>query len=312
MPQRQQTFQKKHPTLANLIVIVIVVLFIGLVYTGYKTSKGPNGDLSLFKIAVIPIKGEIGIGGSVDPTETIKEIKKADKDLTVKAIILEINSPGGSVVPTEEIAKAVKDANKPVVSWIREVGASGAYWIASASDKIVADPASLTGSIGVTSSYLQFSKLLDTYGVTYERLVTGKFKDAGSEFKELTPDERAYLQSKIDVINELFIDTVAENRKLPRENVAKLATGEIFLGSEALDLGLVDVLGGKEDAKKAAQALAGITHSKLVSTKDKNKGLIGALSQEAKTFAYFLGKGIGEALTPLSAEKDFSLKAELN
>jgi len=177
---------------------------------------------------------------------------------------------------------------------------------------IVADPASMTGSIGVTGSYLQFSGLMDTYGVTYERLVTGQFKDTGSQYKTLTTEERAYLQAKLDTINGIFIDAVSANRNLDRSYVASLATGEIFLGSEAVDKGLVDILGGKNEAQLVAQQLAGISSSRLVTMQENPTGLAGFFSSGSQTLAYWIGRGIGDSWSPLTSSQDtFELKAEL-
>ena len=296
-----------------LLSLFIILLVIGSGFLIYKIAKAGEDDFTKPTIAVIPISGAISLQGDGSSAESVvKEIRKADKDITVKAIILDINSPGGTVVASEEIAAAVKATQKPTVAWIRELGASGAYWIASAADIIVADPASITGSIGVSGSYLQFSGLMDKYGVTYERLVTGKFKDTGSEFKELTADERAYLQAKLNAINELFIDAVSANRNLDRDYVATLATGEIWLGSEAAAFGLVDVLGGKNEAQLAAQQLAGLKSSRLVSVEEDSIGIADLFAQSYESMAYWIGRGIGDSWNPVAgAEEDFALMAQM-
>jgi protease-4 len=295
-----------------VIVLSLILILVGIGILIFKTQTG-EGDFTKPAIAVIPISGAISLeGDGASAQEIVKIIKKADKDPTVKAIILDINSPGGTVVASEEIAAAVKGAKKPVVAWIREIGASGAYWIASASDTIVADPASITGSIGVSGSYLQFSGLMDKYGVTYERLVTGTFKDTGSEYKELTDEERAYLMSKLNAINSVFIDAVSANRNLDRTYVATLATGEIFLGSEAADKGLVDVLGGKNEAQLVAQQLAGISSSRLVTMQEQKGTLLDLISSSSQAMAYWIGRGIGDSWNPLtSSEEDFVLMAQM-
>ncbi|HLD15863.1 MAG TPA: signal peptide peptidase SppA [Candidatus Nanoarchaeia archaeon] len=228
------------------------------------------------KIAIITIDEPISIGRQQIPFENqfssskiIENLDQASQDSTVKGIILEINSPGGTVVASKEIADKVKSIDKPVVSWIREIGTSGAYWIASSSDKIVADPLSITGSIGVISSYLEFAGLLKNYNVTYESLTTGKYKELGSPFKELNDDERQFLQSKLNQIHDYFVNEVAINRKLDIKNVEKLATGEFFLGQEALNVGLIDYLGGKDLAINVTKQLANITEAKLVEYKEE-------------------------------------------
>ena len=308
--------KKPSTALRVLAAVFILILVVGAGILIFSAAQNEETDFTKPAIAVIPISGEITLDGSsgANAQDIIKTINKADKDSTVKAIILEINSPGGTVVASEEIAAAVKNARKPVVAWIEEVGASGAYWAASAADMIVADPASMTGSIGVTGSYLQFSGLMDQYGVTYERLVTGQFKDTGSQYKPLTTEERAYLQAKLDDIDGIFIDAVSTNRNLDRSYVASLATGEIFLGSEAVDKGLVDILGGKNEAQLAAQQLAGISSSRLVVMQENPTGLAGLFSSGSQTLAYWIGKGIGDSWNPLtsSSQNSFELKAELS
>ena len=290
-------------------ILIAVLILIGLFVLSYASSKLININDARDKIAVIPITGVITIDGGgigfesqgASSTDIVQFIQEANKNPNVKGIILEINSPGGSAVASKEIADAVKNSKKPVVSWIREVGASGAYWISSSSKLIAADPLSITGSIGVTGSYLEFSDLFEKYGVTYERLVSGKYKDTGSPYKELTEEEKRLLQDKINQIHSVFVDEVASNRKLNRNQVEKLATGEFYLGKEAYDLGLVDYLGGKDLAINLTKQLAGIKEAELIRY-EKKRGIfdiVGGLS--AKNF-YYMGKGIGSEIKTSSYE----------
>jgi len=279
-----------------VIVILAALLIISIVSSKLIDFKGKSD-----KIAVIPINGIITVSGSglgfdssgASSTKISAFIEQANKNTAIKGIILEINSPGGSAVASREIAESVKRSKKPVVSWIREVGASGAYWIASSSDFIVADPLTITGSIGATGSYLQFSELFEDYGVSYERLVSGEFKDTGSPFRELQDRERILLQSKIDQIHEFFVTEVASNRQMDRKDVANLATGEFYLGQEAINLGIVDQLGGRELAINITKNLAGIEKADLVRYEEKRKlfDIFGGLN-----IFYSIGKGIGSEL----------------
>ena len=290
-------------------ILIAVLILIGLFVLSYASSKLININDARDKIAVIPITGVITIDGGgigfesqgASSTDIVQFIQEANKNPNVKGIILEINSPGGSAVASKEIADAVKNSKKPVVSWIREVGASGAYWISSSSKLIAADPLSITGSIGVTGSYLEFSDLFEKYGVTYERLVSGKYKDTGSPYKELTEEEKRLLQDKINQIHSVFVDEVASNRKLNRNQVEKLATGEFYLGKEAYDLGLVDYLGGKDLALNLTKQLAGIKEAELIRYERKRGifDIVGGLS--AKNF-YYMGKGIGSEIKTSSYE----------
>mgnify|MGYP001569751656 CR=1 FL=1 len=290
--------QKYKSNLSKLFPIFIV--FVIIASAGMVVLKAYQSDHVLApQIALIKINGEINSGMA---EELSKAIDKASKDSEIKAVVFEINSPGGSVLPSKELAEQIKSISKPKVAWIREVGASGAYWIASATDKIVADPSSMTGSIGVIGSYLEFSKLFDKYGITYQRLVSGKYKDAGSEFKNMSADEREYLQGKINKLNQMFVSSVAENRHLDKFYVESLATGEIFLGVEAVDNKLIDVLGGKAEAQKTAEKLAKLKSSRLVEYKTE-KGFFELLNSGADAVAYWAGRGIGDAITPETSNK---------
>ena len=294
--QKQMATKKK--TLLVLPIVLIILILLGAF--SYIAKKVSEADKVLApSVALIEINGEIGADYAAD---LVKLIKKADKDSQVKAIVFEINSPGGTVLASKEIANTIKEAKKPTVAWIREVGASGAYWVASAADNIVADETSIVGSIGVIGSYLQFAGLFDKYGITYERLVSGQYKDAGSPYKELTGEEKNYLQSKIFSLKQLFVAAVAENRDLDEKYVNSLATGEIFLGSEALKLKLIDELGGKQEAQKAAEKLAKLKESRLVKY-EAEKGVFDLLSQQAEAVAYWVGRGIGDSFAPKTSNK---------
>ena len=294
--QKQMATKKK--TLLVLPIVLIILILLGAF--SYIAKKVSEADKVLApSVALIEINGEIGADYAAD---LVKLIKKADKDSQVKAIVFEINSPGGTVLASKEIANTIKEAKKPTVAWIREVGASGAYWVASAADNIVADETSIVGSIGVIGSYLQFAGLFDKYGITYERLVSGQYKDAGSPYKELTGEEKNYLQSKIFSLKQLFVAAVAENRDLDEKYVNSLATGEIFLGSEALKLKLIDELGGKQEAQKAAEKLAKLKESRLVKY-EAEKNVFDLLGQQAEAVAYWVGRGIGDSFAPKTSNK---------
>ncbi|MEM4254521.1 MAG: signal peptide peptidase SppA, partial [Candidatus Woesearchaeota archaeon] len=270
----------------------------------------PGDSLLGGNVGVVPIKGIITTGDSASfweekgtPSEQIVEwIKEADKSKETKAILLEIDSPGGSPVATEEIARAVKDANKTVVAVIRETGASGAYWVASAADYIFASKMSLTGSIGVAGSRLEFAGLLKDYNVTYRRLVSGKYKDAGTRWKEMTPEEEELFQKMLDEVHTEFIHAVAENRNLPVEKVKELAHGFVFTGAQAKELGLVDAIGNKDDAIKYIEQKLNITAEtyEFKPTKSLFEEIIGISSQN-------IGYGIGTALTKASISESVKI-----
>jgi protease-4 len=289
--RNNNTFLKAMFLILAIFLIIAGISFVATSKDGLKPA-----------VAVIPIHGTIGIGSDADPTEIIENLQAADSDIAIKAIIIEINSPGGSAVASQDIAEAVKNMEKPTVAWIREVGASGAFWVASAADKVVAAPASVTGSIGVTASYVDFARLMDTYGITYNRLVTGEFKDTGTPFKELTAGEREYLLEKLFSLKDTFVAAIAANRNLAFDYVDNLATGEIWFGEEAKGLGFVDVIGGKEAAQDTAEQLAGIKDSRLVRIEEKRPRLLDLISGSTESVAYWMGQGMGAAF--LAASKD--------
>jgi len=218
---------------------------------GILIAVGDYGN----KVAVIPIRGlittqdaEMFFDGT-SSKEIIEYIEIADEDTSIKAIVFEINSGGGSAVASDEIGSAIKKTNKTTVAWIREAGASGGYWVASCTDHIIANRMSITGSIGVISSYIEFPGLLEKHNITYTRLVGGEYKDAGIPMRETTQEELDLMQEKVDVIHDIFIREVAVNRDLSEEYVREVATGMFFIGTEALELGLVDELGGKDEVE---------------------------------------------------------------
>src|SRR3989344_382548 len=236
------------------IFILFLLMFISF-FAAIIISFFIGNDFELLdgNVALISVDGII-VGGKGDDyffesvassPDIIELIEEADENSNIEAIIFEINSPGGSAVASEEIASAIKKINKTTVAWIREVGASGGYWVASSTDYIVANRASITGSIGVIASYLEFPGLLEEYNVTYRRLVSGRYKDIGSPFKEMTEEENAIFQQTLDELRDYFVDEVAKNRNMSRKDVDKIANGLFFLGSQAKGLGFVDELGGK-------------------------------------------------------------------
>lgn len=234
------------------IVITIAVL---LVLFGLSSCAALFiNDSQLGTVAVIPIHGAIysvgtGSSGTTTADTIVPLLEKAENNPLIEAVILDINSPGGSPVGSDEIGQAVKSMEKPVIAVVREAGASGAYWIASASDHVIANRMSVTGSIGVISNYFGVGEFLEEHNITYERFVSGEKKDIGNPFREMSYSEKQFLQEKMDSIHEVFIEEVATNRNMTIEDVRELATGEFYLGVEAKENGLIDELGGYAEAE---------------------------------------------------------------
>ncbi len=231
---------------------IAIILLLGERPTFFGEARG---------IALIRIEGTISAdrsGSSVNPEDIIEQLRRADKDDSVKAILLRINSPGGTAAASQEIYREVKRVKKPVVVSIADVGASGAYWVACGADRIVASPASDVGSIGVILIIPNLKELFEKVGIEYVVVSKGKYKDLGNPARRLTEEERKILDAQAEIVYEQFIDAVAENRKLSESEVKELATGLAFLGTEAKEKGLVDDLGNFRDAVKIAARLGKI------------------------------------------------------
>ncbi len=282
----------------KIILLFVLLSFIASLAISSFISSEPMGN-----VAVIDIKGMITAdGGSsfnqviASSTDTIELIEKAESNPSIKAILFEINSPGGSAVASKEIADAIKRAEKPTYALIREAGASGAYWAASAADKSIASPLSVTGSIGVYSSYIEFAGLLKRYNMSYNRLVSGEYKDMGDPLKKMTEEEKKILQSKLDTIHEYFIREIAANRNISIDQVRGLATGEFYLGTEALAFGLIDELGDKKTAEEMIKKDLGLDSVELAEY-SKQKTLFDMLSSISSEHSFMIGKGVGSALS---------------
>jgi len=220
-----------------------------------------SGELnfSTDKVAIVPVDGEI-----LDARETIELLHKYARNATVKAIVVRINSPGGAIAPSQEIYAAIrrtrKDSGKPIVASMDSVAASGGFYIAAACDRIVANPGSITGSIGVILQWFNTRDLVQWAKMKPETITSGAMKDAGSPYRDLTESERAYFQHIVTQLPSQFVRAVAEGRsgKMSLQDVAKIADGRVFTGEEALGLKLVDELGTIDDAVSAAAKSAGI------------------------------------------------------
>jgi protease-4 len=228
-----------------------------IIYTSVKADRS-DGFSSAFgdKIAVVDLEGVI-----VEPKTVVGYLKKYADDDSIKAIILHVNTPGGGAAASQEIYQAVKrirdQRKKRIVASIETVGASGGYYVASATDKIYANPASIVGSIGVIAEWYNYGELIKWAKLKDITLKAGEFKDTGSPTRDLTPAERAYLQALIDDMHTQFINAVAEGRKakMKPEQVRALADGKVWTGAQAMPLGLIDQLtdfqGAVDDTAKA-------------------------------------------------------------
>ena len=294
-PQKNKWWQALKIIISLTIFGFFISIFISLFIEDDFESLDGN-------VAVIDISGPIVaqkdtkfLFEEVTSSDEIRKlIRTADKNDRIKAIIFEINSPGGSAVASEEIASEIQKTNKTTVAWIREIGTSGAYWVASSTDYVIANRMSITGSIGVIASYLGFSGFLAEHNVTYERLVSGNLKDIGSPFKEMTEEERILFQKSLDEIHDFFIEEITKNRNLRKRDIEKIATGTFYIGAKAKDLGLVDKLGSREEVINYIEKQIG-EDADLVEYK-KEKGFFESLSQIFNENSFYVGKGLGSSI----------------
>ncbi len=289
-------FSRRHPYLHFLLILsaIVSVTAIGIsliVLAGIKLSAQSDTDVSDAeeKVGVIDVKGLIS-----DSRETLQDIRRYREDKSIKAIVLRIDSPGGGVGPSQEISKEIQRTiqDKKVVASLGAVAASGGYYIASAASGIVANPGTITGSIGVIMGFTDIQGLLQKIGVAPVVVKSGQYKDIGSPVRTMTDAERTLLQTFSDQVHRQFISAIAQGRHLDYDKVASVADGRILSGETALGLGLVDRLGNLEDAISWAGEMGGITGKvSAVYAKDKKHTFIRRLAESS----------LHEILTQLSA-----------
>ncbi len=265
--------------LAVISVALLVVLGAGGVAGGtspvvyeeeYVSGAGPD------KVAVIPVQGAIasadsslgGIQPTVTPEGLADALGQAADDTSVRAVVLEVNSPGGGVTASDEMHQSIVDfkqnTGKPVVVSMGDTAASGGYYISAPADRIVANETTLTGSLGVIFQLNNFEELADKYGYKQVVIKSGEFKDIGNAFRQITPEEREIFQSLVDESYSEFVDVISSGRGIPEDRVREIADGRIYSGQRARELGLVDSFGGLDEAAAEARELAGIGPATVV------------------------------------------------
>ena len=243
-------------------LLIIITVFV-LVFTLCSCTAG-KGKVAVIRLSgVIADSGQQGllVTGGISPGLVREYLIRADQDSGVKAVVLRIDSPGGSAAASQEITSSIRHfkekTGKPVVVSMGDMAASGGYYISTYADSIVANPSTLTGSIGVISQFIYIEGLLDKLGLELETIKSGKHKDMG--IWPLTQEQRQIMQDISDDLYNQFVNTVAEGRGLSVARVTELATGQLYTGTQALDLGLIDDLGGLDTAIDIATSLAGVT-----------------------------------------------------
>lgn len=276
--------KKRMNPLLLLLLISFGLFFVfasvsGLVFmkSGARTAASSRYSKKDALIGVVEIKGVI-----MDSKKTLEQLQEFEEDDAIKAVVLRINSPGGAVAPSQEIYESVKRFPKPIVASMGSVAASGGFYVAMGAKKVLANPGTITGSIGVIMQFLNLKKLMEWAKVEPYVIKTGKFKDVGAANRDMTPEERALLQAMADDVLSQFKQAVSEGRGVKLEQVSAIADGRIFSGRQALELKMVDALGTIDDALKEAAAMAKVSGKpKAVYPERKRGKLIEWLMSEA-------------------------------
>jgi protease-4 len=260
---------RRHPVILGICILLFIgIVFFVVLYT-LGLFKGAGSSLNLGeKIGVVQIEGVIA-----DSREIVDQIDEFSNDDTIRAVVLRIDSPGGGVAPSQEIYQAVHELRKKkrVVASMGSIAASGGYLIATATERIVANPGTITGSISAVMHFADVQELMKKVGVRSSVVKSGKFKDIGSPARKMTTEERQLIQGIVDDIYDQFVLTISENRKIPLEKINEIADGRIFSGRQALNLKLVDELGGLQDSILLASRLSGIKGKPDVTYATKKK-----------------------------------------
>jgi protease IV len=277
-------------------------LFVLAVFTlVYLTLHAGDQSSSLHgfgsKIGVVDLEGVI-----ISPKEVVEQLKKFGDDDSIKAIIIHVNSPGGGVAASEEIYREVKrirdEKKKYIVASIETVGASGAYYVSSATNKIYADSGSVVGSIGVIAEWVNYGELLKWAKLKQEVLKVGEFKDTGDPSREMTPAERAYMQSLIDNMYGQFVNAVADGRHAKVEDIKSIADGRVWTGEQALSMHLIDQVADFQAAVSDTAKKVGISGEPTLVRPEKDRKtvldlLFGDISQWIPTREKLMDQSLG-------------------
>jgi protease-4 len=249
----------------GVVIFLVVGACAGIVVLVALATRGGMGlgeAVAIVRVEGVILSGSppvspLGDGGAYSD-QIVEHLEQAQEDASVKAIVLRVNSPGGSVVASDEIYQKMLEVEKPIVVSMGELAASGGYYVSAPADVIMANPATLTGSIGVITQVPNLEELMEKIGVEVVVIKSGIHKDEGSPFREMTEEEEAIWQAIIDEAYGQFVAIVAEGRDLPEEEVREIADGRIYTGKQAMELGLVDELGNLPEAIDRAAELGGI------------------------------------------------------
>ncbi|WP_396610291.1 signal peptide peptidase SppA [Haloferax sp. S1W] len=282
-------------------VLLVIATVVAAIQLGGRIA---NAAFPSYDVAEVAVEGPITRDGGRGPIpggaigtpadDIVEQIDAASEDTHAEALLLKLNTPGGEVLPSDDIRRAAAEFDGPTVAYATDVCASGGYWIASGCDELWSHDASVVGSIGVIGSSVNASELADRLGITYERFAAGKYKDAGNVLKEPTDDEREYLQGLIDDYYDDFVETVAEGREMDPETIRE-TEARVYLGEEASAIGLVDELGTRADVEDRLAALLD-RDEVTVEEFTPQAGLMARLRGSAERVAYSFGAGVASTL----------------
>ncbi|MEF8843819.1 MAG: signal peptide peptidase SppA [Haloarculaceae archaeon] len=291
-----------------------VLLALGLLLLGVRVGgRFADSAFPTHNVAEVAVDGPITRDGgspSFPPTgptspgadDVVERIERADEDEASEALLLHLNTPGGKVVPSDDIRRAAADFDGPTVAYTTDVCASGGYWIASGCDELWAREGSVVGSIGVRGSRVTGRELLDRVGLDYEQFTAGEYKEAGAFPTEIDEDQRRYLQGLVDDYYDLFVETVAEGRDADPETLRE-TEAKVFLGGEAHERGLVDEMGTREDALDRLEET--LDEAATVRELSPTRSPLRRLRGGAAAVAYAFGAGVASALVPDGSTERF-------
>lgn len=271
--------------IVQILLVMILVFFLGSIIFGMGMMAGlmgePEDSVAKNSVMTIDLDGII-----IDGKEFLHLLRKYRDDKNIKGVLVRISSPGGVVGPSQEIHDEIKRTRehfkKPVVAYCASVTASGAYYAAVAADKIVTTPGCMIGSIGVIMEFVNLGKLYDWAKIQRYAITTGKFKDAGAEYKPMDPEARVLFQSLLDDVLRQFKQAIVDGRKIKPEVLDKYADGRVFTGAQAVTLGLADSVGSYSDALKEIGQLAGLGDEPEVFEAKKKRGFVEFLEQASE------------------------------
>ncbi len=287
---------RRHPVIFGFVLLFVIGIISFLISFCLFFFSGETFSLSSGeKIGIIYVKGMI-----IDSKNVTDQINRYAEDGRIKAVVIRVDSPGGGVAASQEIYDAVlalKKRKKVIVS-MGSVAASGGYYIACGADKILANPGTVTGSIGAIMHFTNLEGTLKKVGLKSSAVKSGRYKDIGSPFRNMSADEKGLLQGVIDDIYDQFLEVVSTSRNIPKDQLKRIADGRIFTGRQALKLGLVDSLGDQEAAIKLAAKIAGLKGKpEVIYPKEKGFTIWKYIFEEMSTsIAKELKQGMGEDL----------------